>query len=102
MAMFEKQNINGIQLGNALDFCLECKKAGISERDQDFEYKEVFKLRINGLDHCLCMKHLKELLKGYKLVKDTKKTTDIITIPKELAINGTIDDVIAYIEKEIE
>lgn len=104
MAMFEKQDINGIQLGNFDDFCLECKRTDkIPETQQDFEGKEIFKIRIHGLNHCLCMKHLKSYLKGYKLVRNDKNNddNDTITISKSFLRDSTTEEVISYIEKEL-
>lgn len=103
MAIFEKEVRDGIQLGHALDYCWKCYRPGSEVKVGELEYKEVFKMHINGLEHCLCMKHLEELLKGYKLVHKDTLTTDgnMVTIPQELAINGTHEEVIAYIEKAI-
>lgn len=104
MAMFDKPIIHGIQLGKDDDFCLECRRTdGIREYDQDLKDKEVFKIRIHGLDHCLCMKHLKEYLHGYNLVqKLDNDNKNIITIPKDFLDNATTEEVIAYIEKELQ
>lgn len=48
------------------------------------------------------MKHFNELLKGYTLIHGEELTKEnTLTIPKDLAENGTYDEVIEYIEKAI-
>ena len=103
MAIFEKEMLDGIQLANGLDYCWKCHRPGsVIPADASIEYQEVFKLHINGLSYCLCLKHLQEMLGDYTLVhKDTLTAEDVIEIPKELVENGTQEEVIAYIEKAI-
>lgn len=102
MAILEKEIRDGIQLGNALDYCWKCYKPGSTVEYGKLEYKDVFKLHLNGLEHCLCMKHFNELLKGYTLIHGEELTEEnTLTIPKNLAENGTYDEVLEYIEKAI-
>ena len=102
MAMYEKQIYDGIQKGNALDYCFKCNKPGSEIKTGELEYKDVFKIHINGLEYCLCMKHFNELLKGYTLIHGEELTEEnTLTIPKDLAENGTYDEVIKYIEKAV-
>ena len=68
MAMFEKEIKDGIQPGKALDYCWKCYGPGSTIKHGELEYKDVFKIHINGLEYCLCMKHFNELLKGYTLI----------------------------------
>lgn len=99
MAMFEKETVDGIQMANGLDYCYKCVKPGEIIKES-IEYKEVFKINVNGLAYCICLKHLEEMLGDYKLVhKDTLTDKETIEIPKELIINGTHEEVIAYLEK---
>ena len=62
MAMYEKQIYDGIQKGNALDYCFKCNKPGSEIKTGELEYKNVFKIHINGLEYCLCMDHFFQLL----------------------------------------
>lgn len=104
MAIFEKEIKDGIQLGHALDYCWKCHRPGSTIDNQGkLEYKEVFKIHVNGLEYCLCLDHFKQLLSDYELVhKDTLiKSDDVITIPQELAKNGTEKEVLDYIKKAI-
>lgn len=103
MAIFEKVVMDGIQLGNGADYCYKCVKPGQIIRQEDIlENKEIFKIHINGLSYSLCLEHLEQMLGDYVLVhKDTLTEQDVIEIPKELADNGTHEEVIAYIEKAI-
>lgn len=100
MAMFEKTVRDGIQMGEKNDFCLKCIKP-FEKIDKTLENEEVFKIHINGLDYCLCLKHFEELLGDYVLVhKDTLvEGKDYITLPSDLVENGTEAEVIEYIKK---
>lgn len=101
MAIYEKTEVNGIQIGEEHDYCWKCNKAG-DTINFDLEDKEVFKLKLNGLEYCLCMQHFLELLGPYTLIeKDALEDKDVLEIPQELAENGTHEEVIAYIEKEL-
>lgn len=101
MAIYEKEVRDGIQHGHALDYCWKCYRPGtVIENKGELEYKDVFKIHINGLEYCLCMKHFKELLKGYTLVHGEElNENNTLEIPKDLAINGTYEELVAYIEK---
>ena len=102
MAMFEKEVKDGIQPGKALDYCWKCYGPGSTIKHGELEYKDVFKIHINGLEYCLCMKHFNELLKGYTLIHGEELTEDnVLEIPRDLAENGTYDEVIDYIEKAV-
>lgn len=102
MAMFEKEIKDGIQPGKALDYCWKCYGPGSTIKHGELEYKDVFKIHINGLEYCLCMKHFNELLKGYTLIHGEELTEDnVLEIPRDLAENGTYDEVIDYIEKAV-
>lgn len=103
MAVYEKVMLDGIQLANGLDYCWKCHKPGsVISAEDNIEYQEVFKIYVNGLSYCLCLKHLQEMLGDYKLVhKDTISNEEVIEIPKDLIENGTQEEVIAYIEKAI-
>lgn len=100
MAMFEKIIKDGIQIGEKNNFCLKCIKP-FEKIDKNLEHQEIFKIHINGLDYCLCLKHFQELLGDYVLVhKDTLiKDKDYIEIPSDLISNGTEKEVIDYIKK---
>lgn len=99
MAIYEKVDVNGIQIGQENDYCWRCNKVG-EAMEFNLEGKEVFKLKLNGLSYCLCMKHFAEMLGNYTLIeKDTLNNNDVLEIPQELAENGTHEEVIAYIEK---
>lgn len=101
MAIFEKFVGDGIQLGNEADYCFKCVKPGqeISE-ENSLDYKETFKIYLNGLSYCLCLDHLQQILGDYKLIhKDTLTNEDTITIPKQLIKEGTQEEVLSYIEK---
>ena len=101
MAIFEKFVGDGIQLGNAADYCFKCVKPGDTITEENsLDYKETFKLNINGLSYCLCLEHLQQILGDYKLVhKDTINNEDCISIPKQLIKEGTQEEVLAFIEK---
>lgn len=103
MAVFEKEILDGLQLANGLDYCYKCHKPGsVIPADHNIEYQEVFKLNINGLSYCICLDHLQAMLGDYVLVhKDTLTDDEVLELPKELAENGTHEEVIAYIEKAI-
>lgn len=102
MAIYEKTIQDGIQLANGLDYCMKCHKPGSTiEPEDSIEYQEVFKLNINGLSYCLCLNHLQEILGDYKLVHKDTLTDDVITIPKELVLNGTQEEVLSFIEKAV-
>ena len=104
MAMFEKEIKDGIQPGKALDYCWKCYGPGSTIKHGELEYKDVFKIHINGLEYCLCMNHFFQLLDNsdYAIVnKDSLTDDDIITIPKSLAKDGTEEEVKQYIEKAI-
>ena len=101
MAIYEKEIRDGIQLGHALDYCWKCHRPGtVIEKKGELEYKDVFKIHINGLEYCLCMNHFKELLKGYTLIHGEElNENNVLEIPKDLAINGTYEELVEYIEK---
>ena len=102
MAIYEKEMHDGIQLANGLDYCYKCHRPGtVIPTDHNIEYEEVFKIHINGLSYTLCLKHLQELLGDYTLVHKSLTDTDVINVPKDLAINGTQEEVIAHIEKAV-
>ena len=70
----------------------------------ELEYKDVFTIHINGSEYCLCMDHFFQLLDNsdYAIVnKDSLTDDDVITIPKNLAKDGTEEEVKQYIEKAI-
>ena len=99
MAIYEKVDLNGIQLGNDSDYCWRCNKP-YQPIEHYLENEEVFKLKINGLDYCLCMDHFQAMLGDYVLVhKDTLTEDEVLEIPKDLVENGTHEEVLAYIEK---
>lgn len=101
MALYEKQIKDGIQFGHALDYCFKCNRPGTTVIN-DLEYKEVFKLHVNGLEYCLCMNHLKELLNPYVLVhSETLTEEETVSIPKKLLIEGTQQEVLEYLEKAV-
>lgn len=103
MAIFEKETLDGIQLANGLDYCYKCHKPGsVIPADHSIEYKEVFKLHVNGLSYCICLDHLQELLGDYVLVhKDTLTDEEVINIPLELIENGTTTEILEHIEKAV-
>lgn len=105
MALFDNEKKDGIQICNKDDYCFKCVKPG-EEIKKTLEYKEGFKLNINGNQYCLCLKHLAQMLGEYCLVhKEIMDTytndNDMLTIPYELAENGTLDEVNKYIERAI-
>ena len=103
MALFEREIKDGIQLGHHLDYCYECCKPGTLIKNE-LEYKEVFKLRLNGLEYCLCLDHFKQKLGDYLLIhKDVvnKESKNVIEIPYELVENETEKEVLDYIGKAI-
>ena len=104
MAIYEKITSDGIQIGTEVDYCFKCVKAGQQIKESDIlKDKEVFKIHVNGLDYCLCLKHFASILGNYALVhKDTLvEGKDVLTIPKELAEDGTEQDLVDYIEKKL-
>lgn len=102
MALYEKQIFDGIQEGHGLDYCIKCTKLNGNLIEHNLEYKEVFKLHINGLEFCLCMEHFLELLGKYTLIeKDTLTDEDIIEIPQELAANGTYEEIKEFLDKAV-
>lgn len=105
MALFEREIKDGIQLAHDLDYCYKCYKAGQVIRPEDnIAYQEVFKFRINGLEHCICLKHFNEMLGDYVLIhKDVmnNKREEILEIPYDVIDNGTEADVLDYINKAI-
>ena len=76
MAIFDHGVKNGIQLGKVGDRCVECerrRKQKQQENDEyydpvDLDYKEVFKIWVNNISHCLCLDCFKEALGKYILV----------------------------------
>lgn len=65
MAMLQEEKRDGIQLGKKLDKCCICERQLIQNPDLEIpylEYEEVFKIRIGGLDQCICMKHFKDII----------------------------------------
>lgn len=102
MALYERQIRDGIQLAHGLDYCWKCHKPGtVIDPKDNIEYQEVFKMHVNGLEHCLCMKHLQELLGDYRLTHKDALSDDVISIPKKLVEEGTEQDVITYIKKVV-
>lgn len=102
MAIFEKEMLDGIQLANGLDYCYKCHKPGsVIPADHSIEYQEVFKIHVNGLSYCICLKHLQEMLGDYVLTHKDSLTEDVISIPADLAKNGTTTEVLEFIEKAV-
>ncbi len=67
MAIMDGKKFDGIQLGKKLDKCCVCERALIQNPDREIpylEYEEVFKVKIGGIDYCICMDHFKEGRKG--------------------------------------
>lgn len=65
MAMLQEEKRDGIQMGKKLDKCCVCERQLIQNPDLEIpylEYEEVFKIRIGGLDNCICMKHFKDII----------------------------------------
>lgn len=69
MALFPDDTIkrDGIQLGGPNTLCYKCElERRAKDPDSDIpygklEYKEVFKVRQEGIETCLCMRHFKEM-----------------------------------------
>ena len=103
MAIFEKEMLDGIQLANGLDYCYKCHRPGsVIPADHSIEYQEVFKIHVNGLSYCICLKHLQEMLGDYTLVhNDTLTNEDVINIPVSLVKEGTTTEILDYIEKAV-
>lgn len=102
MAIFEKPFKDGIQLGNKLDVCMTCSKLNNYRGNVgELEYKEVFKLHLNGIEYVLCMDHFQDILGDYVLVhKDTLKDEDVIEVDMEKIENMDAKEADEYIEEQ--
>lgn len=97
MAIFDHGVKNGIQLGKVGDRCVECERRRRQKQQEndeyydpvDLDYKEVFKIWVNNISHCLCLDCFKEALGKYILVdpaeleKEEKPKTKKNTKKKE-------------------
>ena len=87
MALFptNEKKLDGIQLGGPNTLCYKCElERRFNDTDSDIpygklQYKEVFKIRQQGLDTCICMKHFKEMCatSHYMLID----TNECIAVP---------------------
>ncbi len=71
MAIFDYERKNGIQKGTVGDECMECRRNrqfGEDYEPERLDYKDVYKLWINNIPHCLCMDCFKKTLGQYMLV----------------------------------
>ena len=71
MAIFDHGIRNGIQLGKVGDRCVECARKHRQDEEYDpvdLDYKEVFKIWVNNVPHCLCLDCFKESLGNYILI----------------------------------
>ena len=85
MAIMDGKKFDGIQLGKKLDKCCVCERALIQNPDREIpylEYEEVFKVKIGGIDYCICMDHFKEMVnRGHYMLIDTNQYT---IVPNEI------------------
>jgi hypothetical protein len=101
MAMFDKPMMNGIQLGKKLDICMTCTRENKKGEYGLLEYKEVFKMHLNGLEYVLCMEHFQEILGDYVLVhKDSLTEEDTIEVDMEKLESMNEADAQKYIEQQ--
>lgn len=118
MALFFQEPVEGIQLGKERDKCFMCDKEARTRRETIQEglltRQEVFLLNINGLRHCLCMDHFKELLGPYVLIeKDEYESTqqllgsllpeeDVLDLDAEVVDKATTaEEVKEHIEEQL-
>lgn len=93
MALLFQEKIEGIQLGKEQDKCFMCEREAYNKKRESIQEgllvrKEIFLLNLNGLRHCLCMDHFKELLGDYTLIsKEEKESMDALNTA--LAIEDT-------------
>lgn len=100
MAIFEQPIINGIQLGKKLDVCMVCSKLKGKGTPGELEYKEVFKIHLNGIEYTLCMDHFQDLLGDYVLINKNDLTEDeVLELDGDIVENGTVEEVEAHIKE---
>lgn len=93
MALFDHERKNGIQMGTVNDECMECRrnrKFGEDYEPERLDYKEVYKLWINNIPHCLCMDCFKKTLGQYILIDPDKieeEKKDSKTVANKKATN---------------
>lgn len=102
MAIFNKPVEDGIQLGKKLDVCMVCSKLnGYKGKPGELEYKEVFKLHLNGIEYVLCMDHFQDILGDYALVhKDSLKDEDVIEVDMDKLDQMDAKEADEYIEEQ--
>lgn len=104
MALFEQESREGIQIGRGDEYCIKCiPPFGVIDKTLNDE--EMFRLKVTGIEYCLCMDHFKELLNDkYVLVPKDQliENNEYIKLPIPLLKNGTEEEVIEYIKKVID
>lgn len=108
MALFPDDTArkDGIQLGGPHTLCYKCElERRAEDRDSDIpygklQYKEVFKIRQDGVETVLCMKHFREMCatSHYALID----TNECVAVPlSALDEQTTAVDEEAEVKKEV-
>ena len=75
MALFNRtERKDGLQLGTLGDECMHCKAKNKGNEDyipESLQYKEVYKMWVHNMSHCLCMDCFRASLGKYILVDPT-------------------------------
>lgn len=94
MALTENYKMkDGITIGGPQDLCYKCeliRKANDIDSDIPYgklQYEEVFKINRNGIETCICLDHLKQLINESKRYELVDKTQYMI-IPNEVMDNS--------------
>ena len=72
MALFNRtERKDGLQLGTLGDECMHCKAKNKGNEDyvpESLQYKEVYKMWVHNMSHCLCMDCFKKTLGDFILL----------------------------------